>query len=175
MKTPGLILLLITAVACGNAKKGNSVEFITTSQAQDSIFKNLVYITNNSLPGQALNDSLAFLILPVQASCPSCRKKTIDSIMSHKKRLPVDHFIVISANGGRKTINGYFLEQDYELPEIPGKLFLDSNNLARKKDLCKDKPTFYYAHNQKAFKKVSAVPSTVRADLREFFSGVRDK
>lgn len=173
MKTAGTIVYIIIAFACNN-KKPNSIEYITENQSQNSIFTKLVTIANPSLDAQALNDSLAFLLLPVQASCPSCRKKTIDSLMSHQNKIPGDHFVIICASAGRKTINGYFLEQDYELPEIPGKLFLDSMNLAGKSDLCRDKPTIYYAYNQKVFKKVSAVPATVREDLREFFSGVRE-
>ena len=55
------------------------------------------------------------------------------------------------------------------------RLFLDSVNAAYKLDLYTDKPTFYYAYNKKAYKKVSAIPITVREDLREFFSGYRNK
>ena len=93
--------------------------------------------------------------------------------MSHQGNLAEGHYIIVSANGGRKTINGYFREQKYELPEMPRKFFLDSGNLTYKHDLYKDKPMMYYAYQGKVYKKVAAIPATVRDDLREFFSGHR--
>jgi hypothetical protein len=163
-------------VACGKSKhKTQSVELITAGGKQDSIFQNLTVVTNNAIPTSVLSDSLAFLILPVQAACPSCLNKTIDSIVSHEEDLPHGHFIIISANGGHKTINRYFLEEGKEIPVIENKLFLDSTNQSYKLSLCKDRPTIYYAYNGKVYKKVSAVPATVREDLREFFSGYRNE
>ncbi len=32
---------------------------------------------------------------------------------------------------------------------------------------------FYYTANEKVFKKVAAVPATVKEDLREYFAGYR--
>ncbi len=151
----------------------SSIDMISAPTQQDSLFKSLIALTEYSIPESLYHDSLSFLILPVQASCPSCRKKTIDSIMQHATNLTSKQFIIISAMGGRKTINSYFQEQDYELPVIKNNLFLDSNNLAFKHDLYKIKPTIYYTYSAKAYKKVSAIPSTVREDLREFFSGYR--
>jgi hypothetical protein len=55
-----------------------------------------------------------------------------------------------------------------------GKLILDSTNIARKLNLYDKKPTIYYTYNRKAYKKVAAIPSTVRDDLQEFFSGFRN-
>jgi hypothetical protein len=168
------ILFVSIFFACTSVSdKTNSVELIKGTGKQDSIFNNLLTLTNNILPEEAQNDSLAFLILPVQASCPSCRKKTIDSIVKYKEKLAARHFIVISAEGGRKTINSYFIEEDRQLPVIENKLFLDSLNKAFKFELYSDKPTIYYTARQKAYKKVAAIPATVKQDLQEFFSGNR--
>lgn len=175
MKTPVIALLICLIFACSESSRNNSIELISSVEQQGSIFQNLVTVTNSDASESTLSDSMAFLILPVQASCPSCRKKTIDSIIKHSMQLPNNHYIIISANGGRKTIKGYFQEQNYNIPDIPGKLFLDSSNQAYKFDLYKDKPTIYYSYNRKAYKKVAAIPSTVREDLREFFSGHREK
>jgi hypothetical protein len=175
MKTIALCLSASLVIACGNNKKSNSIELITESQKQSSIFQSLLAITNNAVPENDLNDSLSFLILPVQASCPACRKKTIDSIVKYRKKLAPNRFIVISASGGRKTINSYFREEDAELPVIENKLFLDSINQAYKFDLYSDKPTIYYAYNKRVYKKVAAIPATVKEDLREFFSGYRNE
>lgn len=92
----------------------------------------------------------------------------------YQTNLSADHYIIISANGGRKTIRGYFQEQAYELPAITSRLFLDSNNLARQFELYEDKPMMYYTYQKKAYKKVAAIPATVRDDLREFFTGYRE-
>lgn len=175
MKVIRIALAIFIIVSCGKPRhKQQSIELITTVGKQDSIFRNLTTIANGAITAAALKDSLAFLILPVQASCPSCRKKTIDSIISRQKDLKESHFIIISASGGRKTINSYFREQDKELPAINNNLLLDSTSQAYKLDLCNDRPTIYYAYNGKVYKKVSAIPATVREDLREFFSGYRN-
>lgn len=175
MKSIILLFILIAFGRCTNSsyKNAGSIELITEKARQDSIFRNLILLTNNSIPEPARNDSLAFLVLPVQASCPACRKKTIDSIAKHRSGLLPNRFIILSANGGRKTINSFFREENTELPEIENHLFLDSSNTAFRYDLYSDKPTIYYTYNQKAYKKVAAIPTTVRDDLREFFSGFR--
>jgi hypothetical protein len=161
-------------VFCGKSphKNGSSIEMIIQTGEQETIFRNLLEIAH-TVPEELRNDSLAFLILPVQASCPACRKKTIDSIAKNKDLLLANHFIIISANGGRKTIGSYFKEENKELPVIENSLFLDSTNFAYKHNLYTDKPTIYYTSNRKAFKKVAAIPITVKEDLREFFSGYR--
>jgi hypothetical protein len=168
------LALLILAACAKTPRKQHSIQLITAVAQQDSIFQNLTVVTDKLVPAASRQDSLAFLILPVQASCPSCRKKTIDSIVSHQEDLRENHFIIIAASGGRKTINGYFRDQDKELPDIGNKLLLDSINQSYKLDLCNDRPTIYYAYGGKVYKKVSAIPATVREDLREFFSGYRN-
>jgi hypothetical protein len=161
--------------SCGkSSNKQSSIEIIANNNKQDSIFRNLIHLTNNTISEDLLNDSLAFLILPVQASCPSCRNKTIDSIAKHKNSLVDHHFIIISAKGGHKTINSYFKENNKDLPVIENKLFLDSTNEARRHDLYDKKPTIYYTYKKKAYKKVSAIPASIRQDLQEFFSGYRN-
>lgn len=170
MKYLILICLICCLFAC-NTEAPNSTELITSTGRQDSLFKALIAATQNGLPNSALSDSLAFLVLPVQASCPSCRKKTIDSIVKHQTDLPDNHYIIVSASGGRKTIRGYFKEQEYELPVIPDHLFLDSHNIAYKNKLYAENPTLYYTYQQKAYRKVAAIPATVKEDLHEFFSG----
>jgi hypothetical protein len=170
-----IILFIILQFSCkNNSGKPESIELIANETRQNTIFHNLMKISLETIPEGSQNDSLAFLILPLQASCPSCRKKTIDSLVKHKSRLAEGHFVILSANGGRKTINSFFLEVDKQLPAIENRLFLDSTNEAFKFDLYTDKPTIYYTHNRKAYKKVAAIPSTVRQDLQEFFSGWRN-
>jgi hypothetical protein len=171
----GVLIILIVLFGCGKVKnKHTSIEFINSGGEQDSIFNQLVALTWNTIKDTTLNDSLAFLILPVQASCPGCRIKTIDSIVKNRDRLKEHHYIIVSANGGRKKINGFFYEQGEELPVIENKFFLDTLNLSYHLNLCEEKPTIYYTYNKKAYKKVAAIPATVRQDLQEFFSGNRN-
>lgn len=168
------VVVIGLATGCNNdVNTDSSIELIRRNSQQDSLFKSLMAVTQNAIPETDLDDSLAFLVLPVQASCPSCRSKTIDSLVKHKDRLAPNHFIIISAKGGRKTINGYFKSEDAILPEIENRLFLDSNNLASEYGLYDKKPTMYYTYQRKAYKRVAAVPMTVKQDLQEFFSGYR--
>jgi hypothetical protein len=155
--------------------KPNSTEVIQDINKQTSLFKHLMSLTNNAVLAEFRKDSLSFLILPVQASCPSCRKKTIDSIIVYGSNLPSHHFIIISANAGYKTINAYFRDENSEIPHVKNRLFIDSLNKANTYELYDKKPTFYYTADEKVYKRVSAVPSTIREDLREFFSGHRKK
>lgn len=165
-------ILIMTLFACGRQKKSiEAVEMISDDTQQAAIFRSLVQLTNNVIPEQSWKDSLAFLILPVQASCPSCRNKTIDSIVKHQASLVDRHFIVISADGGKKAIGSFFRERDAELPAIENRLFLDSTNQAFQYGLYDNKPTIYYTSNGKAYKKVASLPETVKGDLHQFFSG----
>ena len=173
------LLSILLLWACNNSKdksghKFNSIALIADPATQHAVFNNLVSLTNKSIPEGFLNDSLAFLVLPVKLSCPACRKKTIDSIVKHQNNLPERHFIIISGSEGRKNMNSYFQEVDKEMPVIENQLFLDTTNQAYQKELVSENPVIYYTAGQKAYKKVSAIPATVRDDLREFFSGTHN-
>lgn len=162
--------------ACDNAsdkqvRRSNSATSIIDVATQTSIFNNLVSLTDNVIPENQLNDSLAFLVLPVKLSCAACRKKTIDSIVKHQDDLQERHFIIISGSEGRRNMNSYFKEVGKEMPIMENRLFLDTTNQAAVKKLVSENPVIYYTANQKAYKKVSAIPATVKNDLREFFSG----
>ncbi len=163
-------------MCCGKpGRKLEKVDLITSPGLQDSVFNGLVATTNFGIPEDKLADSLTFLLLPMHASCPACRNKTIDSILRHQNNLLDRHYIIISANGGLKTINSYFKERKGKLPTIPHRLFLDSTAQASKNNLYDDNPLIYYTYNKKAYKKITAIPITVKEDLREFFSGYRLK
>jgi hypothetical protein len=146
---------------------------ITKEVDQRLIFDGLMRITDSLIPQSARNDSLSFLLLPMEASCPSCRKKVIDSILKHKMDLRPNQYIIISSTAGLNAINAYFVDRKGELPVISGQLFIDSTNYAKHLDLYDKTPMLYYTFQQKAYKKVSAIPSTVKDDLSEFFSGHR--
>jgi hypothetical protein len=154
--------------------KPDSTVPVTDAAAQTSAFNSLVSLTEKAIPQDRLNDSLAFLVLPVKLSCPACRKKTIDSIVKHQYDLPERHYIIISGSEGRRNMNSYFREVDKQMPVMENQLFLDTINQAYKKELVSENPVIYYTANQKAYKKVSAIPATVRDNLREFFSGARN-
>lgn len=174
MKNIILLSFILASFGCSEKRSGNhSIELISDPGRQDSIYRAVVSLISQPVIQHHQFDSLAFLILPTEASCPSCRKKTIDSLMKHRNKLAPNHFIIISAPNGIKGISAYFKEQNYPMPIITDKLFIDSNHLAYTRNLFDANPAFYYAHNGKVYKKVSAIPATVREDLREFFSGYR--
>jgi len=163
------ILIVISIIACDSKRHRKSAELIIDPVKQDTIFHRLLTISDN-VPAHISDDSLAFLILPLRASCPFCRKRTIENIVKKQKQLNNHQFVIISLNGGRKAIAAYFREQNLDLPVINNKLFLDSTDQAFHYDLYTDKPTIYYTYKKKAYKKVAAMPNTVKHDLRDFFS-----
>lgn len=168
----GSILLILTIILGCTEKAPNSIELITSPGRQESIFNQLMALAANTVQTNLQNDSLAFLILPVEASCPACRKKTVDSVLKHQNSLADNHYIIITAHAGRKTINSYFREQKGTIPDIP-QVILDTINAAKEFHLFETNPAIYYAVNRKVYKKVITWPATVKQDLQEFFSGKR--
>jgi hypothetical protein len=167
-----LLVILVPLLGCQHLNsKDKTIELISDSRWKENVFNSLTKITNNVIDNKLLDDSLAFLVLPIHASCPYCRNKTIDSIAKYQEKLPKNHFIIIAANGGRKLINSYFRNKNLNLPEIKHVLFLDTTNQSWNYDLYEDKPTFYYTYNRHAYKKVSSIPETIKEDLHQFFSG----
>lgn len=169
------LLVIVFVVACGKSdnRPKESVEMIIAAEKQHAIFETLMTVTHDGIPESVLNDSLAFLVLPVHASCPACRNKTIDSILKYHDKLLTGHYIIIAANGGRKTISRFFRERGGELPFVKNKLFLDSTKQSY--SLYEKNPAIYYVHNKKAYKKVGTTPVTIKRDLQEFFSGYRNR
>jgi len=165
------LLLACIGISCSRFKREKATSTLSIEPGkEDSIFLNLLALTKYTIADSLREDSLGFLILPLHASCPACRDKTIDSISSHTQDLPANRFIILSTYGGRKTFRSYFREHDKDLPVINGQLFLDSTNEAGKYLLYDKKPTFYYTSRRRAFKKIGALPATVRKDLNDFFS-----
>ncbi|MRG47687.1 hypothetical protein GFS24_21365 [Chitinophaga sp. SYP-B3965] len=167
------MVIFLLFFSCNNSTyKGlSNEEFIVDMKQQNLLFEQLSELVQGEIPVNRLNDSLIFLIVPLKESCPSCLNKTLDSILKHKSDLLANRLIVLSIKGGRKTINSYFRERNGELPTISGQLFLDSTNRASDFKLFEDNPVFYYTVNRKAYKKVKALPETVKTDLKNYFSG----
>lgn len=163
-----VFLNLALMISCKDQGPVDKTVLIDSAIEQKDIFDHLVLVTDPVVKSNC-SDSLSFLVLPVEASCPSCRNKTIDYIVKYQKVLPENHFIIISANGGLKTINSFFRDRNKTLPDIKDRLFLDSTNQALKFNLYLEQPTFYYTAGCKAYKKVTALPSTVKKNLNEFF------
>lgn len=169
-----LAFSVVSFIQCEARKdKPVSAEILTDEAQQDSIFSQLLQIIQ---PAElSTNDSIAFLILPLDASCPSCRDKTIDSIAKYSSLMPRNHFVILSSNDGIKSMNGYFKERKKSLPLNETFLVLDSNNLAGNFGLYEANPTIYYTSKGKAYKKIATMPETVKQDLHDFFSGDTQK
>lgn len=165
-----LSAILLTA-AC-KEKSGSKPESnfsIVRKSEQDSIFAQLMALTEHSISPEKANDSLSFLILPLQVSCPSCRDKTIDSIIHYGSRINSRQFIILSAGNGKKTIRTFFTNKNYSIPEIKGQIFIDSIDLAGKFGLYDNNPSIYYTTQGQPYKKVLSLPATIKKDLHVFF------
>lgn len=162
-----VIMLLVTA--CSDKHVNSTEQLISDPVMQDSLFRKLISLTDHSINDERLRDSLVFLILPVQASCPACRDKAIDSIDKHKLSIAQGHFIVISGKG-RRTISSYFADRDKELPTTSERIYLDTVDHTFRYDLATTNPVIYYTFNRKVLFKVSCLPGTIKSDLRKFFS-----
>jgi hypothetical protein len=168
-----VLLAIVSITSCENLEKGGvkdgkkkNNKIITDPVVQDSLFRSLEKIVNNSIAKDIAGDTLAFLFLPVQATCPACRKKTIDSISKYKDRLDENHYVII-VGGGTRSIGGYFEEQNKKMP-FSKNIFYDTVGLAA--HLTSTNPNIYYSVNSKVYRKVSCLPKTIREDLREFFA-----
>lgn len=167
---PYICLILM---ACNNKSTPEPRDtIIKQPEAQEKLFRQLSSFIPSELP---TNDSLSFLVLPLDFSCPSCRDKTLDSIVKFRKRILPGHYIILTlSEGGQKHIRRYFKNAGHSsVPEIPGVIFIDSTNKAGSLQLYHNNPAFYYTASGRAYRKVDAWPHTIKEDLREFFRGYR--
>ncbi|QEH42203.1 hypothetical protein [Chitinophaga sp. XS-30] len=170
-----IVAAIFTSGCTSMGEKGDKKQPVMNKVENDSLFKQLMILTNSKIPSEKQNDSLAFLILPLNNSCPSCRDKTIDSISRHISSLKSKHYIIISANDGIKNMRATFTKNDRKIPSAPGRVFLDSMDLAYKFDLYASNPSMFYTAGGKVYKSVYALPESIKQDLQEFFSGFRSK
>lgn len=131
-------------------------------------FQHLIQLAGIDL--QNVNDSLAFLILPIEEACATCRTKVLDSILKYQSILPNDHVVIISAYGGKKTVGYYFNERGSEIPPINGNFILDSTNRAKDFQLYEGQPAFYYTAKGKVYRYALSKPYRIKNDLRDYFS-----
>ncbi|KAA2239732.1 hypothetical protein F0L74_26430 [Chitinophaga agrisoli] len=150
-------------------KSGSFNKIIAENSLQDTLFRRLTNLTSDGNDIESMKeDSLFFLILPVEAACPSCRKKTIDSIVKYKDQIDDQHFIIITGSG-RRIIESFFNEQGCELPIGAHNIFIDSTHQAFINDLSFTRPEIYYAHRRRVFEKISCVPTNIKGELAKFF------
>lgn len=131
-------------------------------------FDKLVGLTDTAIAYNKLNDSLAFLIIPLDAVCPHCRDKAIKALLAHKEGLSEDHYVIITASS-YKGIRAFFTERKQSTPEEKGSIFLDGESEAFKNNLIFMHPTVYYAHNKEVYKKVVSYPTNIDKTLEDFF------
>ena len=153
-----------------NDKKINNQVLLNNEQEERTLFEKIITIGDlKSKLNDHVSDSLSVLVLPLEASCPSCRNKTIDSIMRYADNLTDNSIVILSAKAGIKNMNAFFRERGYvSIPANNERIILDSTNQAS--GLYKNNTTIYYASQQKVYKVVSSVPATIKNDLHEFFS-----
>lgn len=169
----GVLAMVVFSACKDDSMKKSDIKLISDSKLQDSTFKVLLSFASIDTANPKLNDSLEFMILPLEISCPSCRNKTIDSILKHKDDLGENNYLIVSAKGGRKKMNAFFRDRGGVLPVIPDKVFLDSTHLALDYELVHDNPVIFYTAHRKVYKKVTFLPPTVKDNLHDYFSGIR--
>lgn len=165
------ILLCTLLIGCGSSNdniKESAIPVIDAKE-QDTLFQLIMQVTNNHLPERVQTDSVAFLILPLQQSCPSCRDKTIDSIVFYNRHIASNRFIILSAHAGVKNAGVFFKERGHRMPPLSDQFYMDSTNKASSFHLFESNPAFYYAANGKVYKKSLALPATIKQDLQNFF------
>ncbi|MGN7722632.1 hypothetical protein [Chitinophaga sp. 22620] len=151
----------------------NNDTLVQDSQRQKDTYHQLAQLVPDSV---LTGDSISFMVLPLQASCPSCRDKALDSIIQFKEKVPKNHYIILSLKGGQKYIKHFFKNAGHkQIPEIPGVMFIDSVDKAGDFELYHSNPAFYYTSSGNVYRKISALPATVKEDLSEFFRGYRPK
>jgi len=167
-----VFMITLNLYSCGPSAteqiNAANIKIIDDMATQDSLFKLLADLSH--IPDvRPKSDSIAFLILPIDAACPACRNKTIDSIIANKDKLKNNHYIIISGAGIRK-IESYFLERNHDLPLSYDRILIDSLNRTFRDDLVLTKPTIYYSINQKVVKRITCVPRNIKKELAYYFS-----
>lgn len=171
-----IALLCIVISGCGASSTNDTPRETTLrEEGRDSLFQQLMVLTGNNISVEYRMDSLAFLILPLDNSCPACRDKTMDSIAKHLHDLRPGHYIVLSANSGIKNMRSTFQENGRDMPVLDGKVFIDSANLAYNYDLYASNPSMFYAADGQVFKSVFSLPASIKEDLMYFFSGISEQ
>lgn len=163
------LILPLFVLSCHKSKQALKIEQITELRDQDTLFTRLLYLTNQKITDSKAIDSSYFLILPINASCPYCRDKTLKAIYKYKDFLPSNHYIIISGNIGARHINSYFKDVNLKLPLIPNSLFIDSTNNALINDLSFQEPVVYFTYDKKARTKTTSTPYTIKIILKKFF------
>lgn len=95
---------------------------------QQIIFSKLMDVINDSTKSQ-YKDSLAILIIPIDASCPFCRDRCIDYLNKYLNQLPNNHIAIITGNG-MKAIHSYFSSKNKRVPSKDRQVYFDGTNSA---------------------------------------------
>lgn len=162
------ILIFIGACKTKSKVKNPNIEVITDTSVQDSLFRQLSSLAGISIEKSQLGDSLAFFVMPIEATCPSCRKKAVDSISKHQSHLDRRRFIILSGMGA-DIIFSYFTERGHKLPVSTQNIVIDSTNEAFVRDLVYTTPVIFYSYNHRVYQKVYCVPNNIKLALHEFF------
>lgn len=168
--TIAIILSSIIMYGCkskSNPSKINNEKLITENAVKDSLFIKIAsLIQDNDLP----DDSVSFLIVPIDATCNACTDKSIDSIINHIDMKETGRKkISIISGASHKSILAYFSQRNVTLPAENKNLFYDDENAAFLKELLFHQPTIYYAYNKKVYKRIISTPITIKENLHDFF------
>jgi hypothetical protein len=164
-KIASLILTLCIYTACQEKPTGHETFGETISTNGSEIFNKLVNIMGPNTT-VANNDSLSFLIIPIDMTCESCRDKSIAKVDSLKNQLAPNKFVIISASDP-KEIKAYFKNSNIQITSR--NVIIDTSNMALKSDLIYAQPTIYFSHLKSAYKKIKITPVNINKALDTFF------
>lgn len=163
-----LLIALLTAPSCKDPE--GKINIVPLPAAQQSpVYSTLSSLFGPTLADTAKSDTLSILVLPIDITCPTCRKKILLSLMKNKEHIKPNHFIIISGNGGKKYIDGYFQEHQLRLPTGLKQLALDTAGLMKNNALYEGEPVIYYGIGQKILSKSKVSPGNVKKQLELFF------
>jgi hypothetical protein len=167
-----MLFLLVSFCSCdtpmeGKEKKDDSSSMVANPHLQETLFQALEMAVGRREPAPRWEDSLQILILPTEASCPACRKKTINSIAHYGAGLDKHQFIILEGKG-RKSISGYFVMQGKSIP-VSEQILLDTLGIVTKNALTEKNPATYYAAHRKVYRQVLCTPATIKHELIKFF------
>jgi len=133
-----------------------------------SQFKTITDLINRKPQSLPQSDSLSVLIIPIDASCNSCRDYSIDALMKNKDKLNSSRKVIISATND-KIIKNYLIENHITLPDNSN-LSLDDSSYAFKTGLIFEHPAAFYISHKKVYSKVDITPNNIKNSINTFFN-----
>lgn len=166
MKLFLISLFLLFVVACGGkqGKLDRTAEEVVGGGISASKIYGLTCLKKLNRP----KDSLILFLLPLERSCATCRKKSIDSLAINHFKLTDNKIFIVSASSYKK-IQFFFQLQEKVLPDNRY-VIIDSSNELLKNGLIHANPRIYILNQERIVEQISCHPKTIKSNLHNFFN-----